>query len=124
MTQIDIKRSLDFRTVATGGPLAGATLEHDTAAWSGEQTHVGVVLGAGMQYALGHNVSLGVEYLRTTYANADYVTQGTGTTIIGTVAPAPTKFNFGANAIENGYSDTIRAVLNYKFGDYERGPLK
>ena len=77
-----------------------------------------------MQYAITNNVSLGVEYLRTTYASADYMTHGNVTNVDCTDGCQTTKFKFGANAIQDGYSDTIRAVLNYKFGDHERVPLK
>jgi len=126
VTEIEKKRSLDFqveRVSTTGNVL----VRQDTAEWSGEQTHIGVVLGGGLQYAITNNVSLGVEYLRTTYASADYMTRGTITnfTNTGCDGPCTSSSKFGANAIQDGYSDTIRAVLNYKFGaDHERVPLK
>ena len=129
VTQVDKTRSFEFTSTGETGTL----LERRTAQWSGDQTHIGVVLGGGLQYAIGHNVSLGVEYLRTTYASADYMTHGTNSSfssncdavaalVIDTSCSSSRKI--GANAIQDGYSDTIRAVLNYKFGDHERVPLK
>jgi outer membrane immunogenic protein len=125
LTEIEKKRSLDFRVDRLNGAVVVGTREHDTAEWSGEQTHIGVVLGGGLQYAIANNVSLGVEYLRTTYASADYSMQGNATLTDCTDGCQTTRFKFGSNAVQSGSSDTVRAVLNFKFGaEPERVPFK
>ncbi len=66
-TELSINRQFSITgTVPIGNSCDGdCTIASSTAGirWSGDQTAVGVVLGAGFQYALTNNVSCGVEYL-------------------------------------------------------------
>jgi len=96
-----------------------------TASWSGSAIHAAVVMGAGTQFMIHDNVSLGIEWLHTTYASADYMMSGNRTDCSLTGDVGCSKFKFGSNLIQSGDSDTIRMVLNYKFGaERERVPLK
>src|SRR5262249_1605921 len=73
VTKLDMDRHIHFeRTVANQNGGAGIA----DFRWSGDSTHVGVVFGGGLQYAITENLSLGVEYLRTEYASADMHTTG------------------------------------------------
>jgi opacity protein-like surface antigen len=115
VTHVDIDRSIFFERTA-GISNIGVT----TTSWSGGTEYVGVVFGGGIQVALSDNLSLGVEYLRSQYASADTLTTGTLTTTVG----GPFTGALSANAINDLNADTVRAVLNYKFGHREVGPLK
>jgi opacity protein-like surface antigen len=95
-----------------------------TASWSGSAIHAAVVMGAGTQFMIHDNLSLGIEWLHTTYASADYMMSGTITNCtIGTEGGCRVS-KFGSNLVQSGDSDTLRLVLNYKFGDHEARPLK
>lgn len=75
----------------------------------GSAHHVGVAFGAGLQFAIGDNLSFGVEWLHTNYGNQTYhllTTQGAVATI--------------ATHQQDLESDVIRAVLNYRFGPSHR----
>jgi outer membrane immunogenic protein len=91
----------------------------ESAKWSGRHTYAGVVLGGGLQYAFTNNVSLGVEYLHTVYADADTLTRGSST-----CNTECTDGPLSSNAVQNIQSDTIRAVLNFKFSHGVAAPLK
>jgi outer membrane immunogenic protein len=93
--------------------------------WSGSAVHAGVVGGAGLQYAITNNVSFGVEYLHTQYASADSLTSGTNrvtATVLG-VPVVDARSPLRANSTNTLDTDTVRAVLNFKFGD-NVAPLK
>jgi opacity protein-like surface antigen len=47
--------------------------------WSASNQLSGVVLGGGLQYGLGPNVSVGAEYLHTSYGTQDFSTRETVT---------------------------------------------
>lgn len=75
----------------------------------GSADHVGVVFGAGLQFAIGDNLSFGIEWLHTNYGGQTYhlhTTQGAITTI--------------ATHQQDLESDVVRAVLNYRFGPSHR----
>jgi outer membrane immunogenic protein len=123
VTQVKINRTASYSdTVTRGDELRRDTLVD--ARWSGQHTYAGVVLGGGFQYALTNNLSLGVEYLHTVYADADTLTNGsfkvTRLNCEGDCPAGP----LSANAVQNLQSDTIRAVLNYKFNYGVAQPLK
>jgi opacity protein-like surface antigen len=88
--------------------------------WGTQKTLPGAVVGGGLQYAVGGGVSLGVEYLYTQYAGRDFsnfascspaVNCGTGT-------------SFTISENHDLSTQTVRLVLNYKFGEREPVPLK
>jgi opacity protein-like surface antigen len=75
---------------------------------------IGIVLGAGVQFAVTDNLSLGVEYLHTQYAGADTPTRLLFTcTTTGGVGCQPNS-NTGSNMSDQFRSDAIRFVMNYK----------
>ena len=96
--------------------------------WSGGTTFVGVVLGGGFQYALSESLSLGVEYLHAEYADSDMTVSGNFTHTTCDSAngcSASSTERFRSNATDQFGTDTVRAVLNYKFGSRaEYVPLK
>lgn len=82
----------------------------------GSQTTVGVVLGAGFQYAFTNNWSLGVEWLHTEYASADIQGGITRSCKDGTCGGGTgTLTKAGPTAHEQLGTDTVRAVFNFKF---------
>lgn len=75
---------------------------------SGERKNmVGGVLGAGLQYALGNGLSVGVEYLYTRYGNADF-------SGIATINGVPVGVAVDQSDLTN---HAVRVVANYKFND-------
>jgi outer membrane immunogenic protein len=71
----------------------------------GSADHIGVVFGDGLQFAIGDNLSFGVEWLHTNYGSQTYhlqTTQGAVATI--------------ATHQQDLETDVVRAVLNYRFG--------
>ena len=123
LTEVSFNRSWrDRATFDVLGVNIDTTTREDS--WSGRQTHVGGVLGGGFQFAVTNHVSLGVEYLHTQYASADSLTSGTTTTtacVLAVCASAAARLHGAAtNTLD---TDTVRAVLNFKFApSYE--PLK
>jgi len=109
ITRLDFDRRVNF--TAVGGAVGGGLGVVDNR-WSGDSTHVGVVLGAGLQYAITDNLSLGVEYLHTEYASADAHTTGT---FVNNFPGTAGTFAANSNMTNNLDTDTVRAVLNYKF---------
>jgi len=79
----------------------------NTVAWGTDRTLTGAVFGAGVQYALGNGYSFGLEYLYTRYGSQDF--------------SSITTFNGIPFSVSADRSDlttqTLRAVVNYKFGD-------
>ena len=80
--------------------------------WSGNQTLVGLVIGAGVQYAFGDAVTMGFEYLHSEYASANITTHGTST-CSGPISCGP-PLPPAASASDQLRTDAVRAVLNYK----------
>ena len=121
----EVKFDRHWRTNAEAD-VAGVSIFSETNEdrWSGSETHAGVVLGGGLQYAIANNVSFGVEYLHTQYGSADSLTSGT-TTFTQCFGAACTSASAHLHATSTNTldTDTVRAVLNFKFGpSYE--PLK
>jgi opacity protein-like surface antigen len=121
ISDLSIERS---RTITQAAPALTATLD-----WEGSSTAAGVVLGGGFQYALTNRVSLGLEYLHKEYASSAVNTKYVITNCSGTIAACSALLGTGtpnANGIGGGYdqfrTDTVRLVLDYKFGD--PAPLK
>ena len=85
----------------------------------GSTTFVGGVLGGGFQYAFTNSLSLGVEYLHAEYADSNFTTTISSPSCGGCGLPTH------LTATEQFSTDTVRAVLNYKFGEPpEAVPLK
>jgi opacity protein-like surface antigen len=99
---------------AAGSPSA-ITLD-----WGTQRTLPGAVVGGGLQYAVGGGVSLGVEYLYTQYAGRDFANFASCSPA-ASCAPA-TSFTISEN--HDLSTQTVRMVLNYKFGEREPVPLK
>jgi len=116
ITEVDISRSVLFTDTAVGGGTV-------TAAWSGSTHYAGVVFGGGLQFALANNLSLGVEYLHTTYASADTLTTGVRQ-LTGFRGQSELPRVQASNAINDLDADTWRVVLNYKFDHGVGRPLK
>lgn len=93
------------------------------ASFSNSVTKVGWTVGAGVEGAISDRWSVKVEYL--------YVDLGTVNTAFSTSAAiitpcggACTIFNAGSGSISSRITDNIvRVGLNYRFGDYGKGPL-
>jgi outer membrane immunogenic protein len=124
LTEVKFDRRWQDRVTIDVGPVNLITATN-TDSWSGSAVHAGVVAGAGLQYAIANNVSFGVEYLHTQYASADSLTSGTNRVAVSVlgVPIIDARSPLRANSTNTLDTDTVRAVLNFKFGpSYE--PLK
>jgi len=106
----------DALLYATGGAAAGE-VEHsvtefrvttgDTRNLTDSPTKIGCVVGAGLEYRVWGNVSVGVEYLHVDLGNTTLT--NTASIVGGTVFP-PSQATF------TDRSDIVRARLNWLFG--------
>jgi len=106
LTNFDVRNAL---TLACESFCIGS----DSVSWERQRTLVGITLGAGVQYASGSTVSLGVEYFRTEYSNQDFSTRGA---VVEGAGFNPTSSR-GVIEDHNLSTDTVRAVLNYNLGN-------
>jgi outer membrane immunogenic protein len=67
---------------------------------SDSNTHLGWVIGAGAEYRMGENMSLGAEYLHVELGREDYTMRGTGVDILSD---------------SDLTLDIVRAAVNYRF---------
>lgn len=81
----------------------------ETANWGQSRVLVGPVFGAGVQYALRDNLSLGLEYLYTHYGMQQFTPNATGNFSGFPQNPFPATFT------QDVSSQSLRLVLNYKF---------
>lgn len=77
----------------------------------------GVVLGGGAQYALGNGFSIGLEYLYARYPSQDFSSIGTFSCSGGACGGLPANFLHSAQENRDLTTNTVRAVLNYKFAN-------
>lgn len=82
--------------------------------YTAEQNLVGAVFGGGVQYAVGHSVSIGVEYLHADYGRQGYRGNGHATEDVGGIE---TSLDFLASGHEDLRADEVRAVFNYNFSE-------
>lgn len=82
---------------------------------TGQQDLVGAVFGGGVQYAVGHGVSLGVEYLHTDYGRNGY--RGQGHAVENVSGDFESNSDFPASGHDDLRTDEVRAVLNYNFSE-------
>jgi opacity protein-like surface antigen len=76
----------------------------------------GVVLGGGAQYALGNGFSVGLEYLYARYPSQDFSSIGTFS-CSGAACGGLPNFLHAAQENRDLTTNTVRAVLNYKFAN-------
>jgi outer membrane immunogenic protein len=96
--------SLDMKTSLLS---SAGIFPPSTYVWGTQKLLVGGVLGGGVQYAFGNGISIGAEYLFTAYAGGDFTSDVTYPSL--TVAPNREQHDLTTN--------TLRFVVNYKFGD-------
>jgi outer membrane immunogenic protein len=84
--------------------------------YSDDSIYIAGVLGAGMQYAMTNHVSLALEYLHAEYASEKVSTALTSTQTFFGVPGSFTSTGFRTFS-EQFRTDSVRIVVNYKFGD-------
>jgi outer membrane immunogenic protein len=100
LTHLQATRSLVATIPATGQTFAPVT-------WGASKVLDGAVVGLGAQYALGHGLSIGAEYLYAKYGSADF-------TSIAQNNP----FDIAGPPVQETHdlaTQTVRIVVNYKF---------
>lgn len=117
-SELSINRSFTQTITQTRGADTSVTTQEVN--WSGSQTFIGVVLGGGLQYAITDHISFGVEYLHAEYASGDITISGSDrntSCFNGVCEPGRGGTqNFVGNVTDQFDTDTVRGVLNFKFG--------
>jgi len=99
--------------------IPGSVFVEETDAFGKSSELVGVVLGGGTQYALGNGFSIGVEYLYAKYPTQDFSNMGAYSCVsVPTgICPSPLSFTHIVQETHDLTTNTVRAVLNYKFAN-------
>lgn len=117
LTHLSINTSINFSESVQGQNVT----ESDVFGKSSEL--VGIVLGGGAQYALGDGFSFGIEYLYAKYPTQDLSSIGSFNCMINSppncspFVGAPPSLLHNVQENRDLTTNTIRAVLNYKFSN-------